>query len=332
MTIKPLPRRPPPVRDELLSSWIRRRARANHCSVENLCGYLGLGQGRVPELMNDLGQVNWVRFCSAVQRTRNEIEAMALPDTTPLPVQCVSRDDFQVCESCKDQTPGLILRHWRYGWSLTCGNCDRPLLARHPSDGLSDRLHVRAARGATVLKIAIQANDLGRSNPTVQKRQCILGASPELRKAPLIPRYHRNYTTSKGGYPTGSAIALCCRHRSDIGPQHREAFRLVQKRHVRPVGYFGPDQVWPPQRHLLDNARGQDVRILPTDHRHRPPGKRIESVPHVWRPVERGHESVAQGRVVGNTQPVRRFGEMVLHLFAPPRIRHAVKPRMVDGH
>ncbi|WP_082899244.1 TniQ family protein [Sulfitobacter sp. EhC04] len=162
VTIKPLPRRPPPIRDELLSSWIRRLAQANHCSVEDLCGYLGLGQGRMPELMNDLGQVNWARFCSAVQRTRDEIEAMALPDTTHLPVQCVSRDDFQVCESCTDQTPGLILRHWRLGWSLTCGNCGRPLLARHPSDGLSDRLRVRAARGAAVLQTVVQTNDLGR--------------------------------------------------------------------------------------------------------------------------------------------------------------------------
>lgn len=160
--LKPLPRRPPSVPDELLSSWIRRLARANHCSVQDLCGYLGLGQGRVPELVNDLGQVNWARFCSAVQRTRDEIEAMALPDTTHLPVQCVSRDDFQVCKSCTDQTPGLILRHWRFGWSLTCGNCGRPLLARHPSDGLSDRLRVRAARGAAALKTAVQANDLGR--------------------------------------------------------------------------------------------------------------------------------------------------------------------------
>lgn len=160
--IKPLPRRPPPVRDELLSSWIRRLAQANHCSVEDLRGYLGLGQSRVPELMNDLEQANWGRFCSAVQRTRDEIEAMALPDTTHLPVLCVSRDDFQVCESCTDQTPGLILRHWRFGWSLTCRNCGRPLLARHPSDGLSDRLRVRAARGATLLKTAVQANDLRR--------------------------------------------------------------------------------------------------------------------------------------------------------------------------
>lgn len=162
MILKPLPRRPPPVSDELLSSWVRRLAEANHCSVDDLCGYLGLGQGRVPESRNDLRQVSWARLCSAVQRTRYEIEAMTLPNTTHLPVQCVSHDDFQLCESCRDQTPGVILRHWRFAWSLNCENCGRPLLARYPSDGLSDRLRFRAARGAAVLKTAVDANDLRR--------------------------------------------------------------------------------------------------------------------------------------------------------------------------
>lgn len=162
MILKPLPRRPPPARDELLSSWIKRLAQANHCSVEDLCGYLGLGQGRVPEYRNDLRQVNWVRLCSMVQRTPDEIEAMTLPDTTHLPIQCVSPDDFQICESCRDQMPGVILRHWRFAWSLTCENCSRRLVARHPSDGLSDRLRLRAARGAAVLKTAVDANDLRR--------------------------------------------------------------------------------------------------------------------------------------------------------------------------
>jgi len=112
--------------------------------------------------MKDLRQVNWARFCSAVQRTRDEIEAMTLPDMSHLPVQCVSRDDFQRCANCASQTQGLILRHWRFAWSLTCENCCRPLVARHPSDGLSDRLRLRAARGAAVLKTAVDANDLRR--------------------------------------------------------------------------------------------------------------------------------------------------------------------------
>lgn len=55
--LKPLPRRPPPARDELLSSWIARLARANHCSGEELCGYIGLRQGRVPEYVGELGYV-----------------------------------------------------------------------------------------------------------------------------------------------------------------------------------------------------------------------------------------------------------------------------------
>ncbi len=162
MNLKPLPRRPPPVRDELLSSWIRRLARANHCSVEDLCGYLGLGQGRVPESRNDLRQVNWARLCQAVQQIRDEIEAMTLPNTSHFPVQCVSSDDFQRCLNYASQTQGLVLRHWRFSWSLTCENCGRPLVARHPSDALSDRLSVRAARGAEALKTAVTTNNLAR--------------------------------------------------------------------------------------------------------------------------------------------------------------------------
>ena len=53
--LKPLPRRPPQVRDELPSSWIKRLAQANHCSIEDLGGYLGLGQRRVQDSKNDLG-------------------------------------------------------------------------------------------------------------------------------------------------------------------------------------------------------------------------------------------------------------------------------------
>lgn len=156
---QPLPRRPPAVRDELLSSWIRRLARANHCSVEELCGYLGLRQGRVPEHAVDLGNVNLARFCAAVQRTPDEIVAMSLPDTTHLAVQCVSHDDLQICESCTDKTSGLTLRHWRFAWSLTCETCGRTLVAKHPADGISDRLRSRAARGAEALRAAVAIND-----------------------------------------------------------------------------------------------------------------------------------------------------------------------------
>ena len=120
MNVKPLPFRPPPARDELLSSWIGRLAKANHCSVEELCGYLGLGQGRVPERINDPGEMDWARLCSAVQRTRNEIAAMTLPDTVHHAVRYVSRHDFQYCPGCTEQTPGLALRHWRFAWSMTC--------------------------------------------------------------------------------------------------------------------------------------------------------------------------------------------------------------------
>ncbi|MDO8982359.1 TniQ family protein [Cypionkella sp.] len=158
----PLPFRPPPARDELLSSWIGRLARANHCSAEELCGYLGLGQGRVLERINNLGQVDWARLCSAVQRTQHEIAAMTLPDTVHHAVRYLSRHDFQHCPGCAEQTPGLALRHWRFAWSLTCETCGQSLAAKYPAGAVSDRLLARAARGAQVLETAVANNDLRR--------------------------------------------------------------------------------------------------------------------------------------------------------------------------
>ncbi|WP_336099175.1 TniQ family protein [Roseovarius sp. CH_XMU1461] len=159
MTVRPLPFRPPPSHDELLSSWIGRLAKANHCSAEELCGYLGLGQGRVPERINDLGQVDWVRLCSAVQRTRHEIAAMTLPDATHHAVRYVSLHCFQHCPGCAEQTPGLTLRHWRFAWSMTCETCGQALVAKYPVKGISGRLRARAVRGSEALRAAVANND-----------------------------------------------------------------------------------------------------------------------------------------------------------------------------
>jgi hypothetical protein len=148
--------------DELLASWIGRLAKANHCSAEELCGYLGLGQGRVREHASDLRVVNWVRLCAALQQTPDEITAMTLPDTMHHSVRCVSRHDFQYCPGCVEKTPDLVLRHWRFAWSLTCETCGRALAAKHRAVAVSDRLLARGARGAQALKSAVANNDLRR--------------------------------------------------------------------------------------------------------------------------------------------------------------------------
>ncbi len=154
--------RPPPMHDELLSSWIGRLAKANHCSVEELCGHLGLGQGRVPECAGDLRVVNWGRLCGAVQRSRDEIVSMALPDTTRHDVQCVSRHDFQYCPGCVAKSPDLVLRHWRLAWSMTCETCGQALAAKHPAKDVSGWLRARALRGAEALETIVATNNLAR--------------------------------------------------------------------------------------------------------------------------------------------------------------------------
>ncbi|WP_299669864.1 TniQ family protein [uncultured Ruegeria sp.] len=162
MTVRPLPFRPPPMRDELLSSWMGRLAKANHCSVEELCGYLGIGQGRVPECASDLRTANWAMLCGAVQRSPDEIVSMALPDTMQHDVKYVSRHDFQYCPGCVAKSPDLVLRHWRLAWSMTCEICGQVLAAKYPAKDVSGRLHARALRGAEVLKTAATTTDLAR--------------------------------------------------------------------------------------------------------------------------------------------------------------------------
>lgn len=162
MTVRPLPFRPPPARDELLSSWIGRLAKANHCSAEELCGYLGLGQGRVPECANDLRAVNWARLCGAVQRSPDEIAAMCLPDATHHSLRIVSQHDFQHCPGCAEHTPGLTLRHWRFAWSMICETCGESLATEYTAKDVSGRLRARALGGAKALKTAVAMNNLAR--------------------------------------------------------------------------------------------------------------------------------------------------------------------------
>ena len=162
MTVRPLPFRPPPIHDELLSSWISRLANANHCSVEEFCGYLGLGQGRVPECTSDLGVVNWSRTCAALQRPQIEIAAMTFPSTMYHSARYMSLDDFQYCLGCVEKTPNLVLRHWRFVWSLRCEACGRTLAAKKPAKYVSGRLRAQAVRGSATLKAAVASNDYRR--------------------------------------------------------------------------------------------------------------------------------------------------------------------------
>ncbi len=164
VNFQPLPRRPPPIQDELLSSWIARLAQVNHCCIEELCGYLGLERGRVPETVAELSRMNLDRLSFAVQRTHDEITAMMLADDGHFPLRCLAEYDFQRCPGCTVQTPGLALRHWRFTWSLTCEKCGQELAPMHPAgpdaEIVSDKLAARACRGAEVLKSTFADGDL----------------------------------------------------------------------------------------------------------------------------------------------------------------------------
>ncbi|WP_162792083.1 hypothetical protein, partial [Pseudosulfitobacter sp. DSM 107133] len=133
-----------------------------HCSAEELCGYLGLGQGRVPEYAGDLQGATWALLCRAVQRPAHEILAMALPDTKHQSARWVSPHDFQYCPRCVEKTPDLVLRHWRLAWSMTCETCGQALATKYPAKDVPSGLHGRALRGAEALKSAVATNNLAR--------------------------------------------------------------------------------------------------------------------------------------------------------------------------
>ena len=159
MTVKRLPSRPSPLCDELLSSWLNRLAKANNCSTQELYGYLGLQQGRLPERESDLGQVCVDRLCAAVGRHRTEIAAMALPTVSAHSLQCLGIHDFQTCQHCREQSPELVLRHWRFAWSTSCERCGRVLVSAYPHSGISKRMMARAVEGAKRLASAIGSGD-----------------------------------------------------------------------------------------------------------------------------------------------------------------------------
>ena len=87
---------------------------------------------------------------------------MTLPDAMHHSRRCVSRHDFQFCPGCVEKTPDLVLRHWRFAWSMTCEACGRALAPKHPAEAVSDRLLARGARGALALESAVATSDLRR--------------------------------------------------------------------------------------------------------------------------------------------------------------------------
>ncbi len=163
MTHKPLPRRPAPYPDELLSSWIARLANANFCSVPELCQYLGLDQKRPPETQSELAGVDRDRFCAMLRLLPAELDRMLLRRRTQFPVECISWSDFQNCPTCARKQPGISLRHWRYAWSLQCDVCGSELSpVRRDQTAhahLPTRLRTRAKEGAKWLMLANRHGD-----------------------------------------------------------------------------------------------------------------------------------------------------------------------------
>lgn len=192
MTIRPLPKRPAPLRDELLSSWIARLAVANYCSVQEFCGYLGLADERLPETRSELQGVNLERFGTITRLSPRAMNSMLIRRCSRFPVECISRSDFQVCSTCTNETPGVSLRHWRYAWSTICNSCGFELLpvSTNQKDTIRfpPRSRTRALLGAARLKQAYQRGHQQSGRRVDLTIQVVQILAPELRHATLFSR------------------------------------------------------------------------------------------------------------------------------------------------
>lgn len=190
MNHKPLPRRPAPFRDELLSSWIARLADANYCAVPELCRYLGLAQERPLETQSDLAGVDIDGFCATIRLPPEELDSMLIHRRADFPVECISWSDFQNCPVCTHEVPGISLRHWRFAWSLQCEVCGSDLLPlRGEREGLAQlpsRLRRRSEEGARRLKIAYQQRNIHSGRRIDLTLQVAALLAPEFRQGSLF--------------------------------------------------------------------------------------------------------------------------------------------------
>ena len=109
----PLPRRPPPLANELLSSWIKRLARTNYCTKEELCRYLGLSLDRAPEALVGFAGIDAARLCSILRLARDDLIAMLIVEHHNFPIRCVAQEDFQQFLQCFARSPGARERGYR---------------------------------------------------------------------------------------------------------------------------------------------------------------------------------------------------------------------------
>lgn len=248
MCRKPLPRRPAPFQDELLSSWIARLADATYCSVSELCRYLGLAQERPPETQSDLAGVDIDRFCATLRLPPLQLGSMLLQRRAEFPVECISWSDFQNCPACARNQPGISLRHWRFAWSLQCEVCGSELVPlRGDTEGLAQlpcRLRRRAQEGARCLGVVYRQGNVHsgrRMDLTLQVAGVLM---PKFRHGALfsqgcLDRFEILAAIDIGMTRPLLAVALVMRNDRTIERRFRAAFPHKRKLVNRLAGLAG---------------------------------------------------------------------------------------------
>jgi len=271
-----------PVADELLSGWLARLAKFNHCDLVDLLAHVGI-DGRYVDVLDFGLEDSAALRIAAVARTGFElVNSLTISAATPLEAVLTAQFPFQTCPICSAH--GVALKHWRRAWAFDCLMCGAQLIPTMPRPDIvkpSTKFLRRARIGARLLEVAIKDNNACQIHRAMrgvafavavtrfrgQPLAALQGFNPEIRIACLAaicavqkkPLLKAAWIMAKAdGYAKASLLrayskephllaAVC-----DIAD--RNAQGILSKNRVSPLGQGGSDS------HNLSQQNWQEAR------------------------------------------------------------------------
>lgn len=195
----------------------------------------------MPETVAEFGQMNLEHLRFVVQRESDALTAMLLPEGNFLSVQYVAQSNFQICPECTAQTPDLVLRHWRFVWSIDCEKCGKELVPTRSDetemDIVSAKLVMRAKRGAEVLKTTFDGKpQVARRLSRVFHMMCAVGltdstslisSNKAVRFSALVAIGICMSPAMLTLTPDSRRVVTAARHLSRLFPRYREAITKI---------------------------------------------------------------------------------------------------------
>lgn len=151
----------------MLSSWLRRLARVNHCTVEELGNHLRLDRRTLGDVAVRPSSGDLEKLAVAARLDISQVIVLLSPGFQDPRSVFVAPRPFQTCPVCTRLAgdEAFERRHWRFAWSLRCEECGTRLIPTWPhrhyetDDILSPRHERLALAGAARLRDAVGAND-----------------------------------------------------------------------------------------------------------------------------------------------------------------------------